>query len=533
MMPQIQSQSNIKERNKNPEFDSEIAGFTNRQMEAIGHLDSGSIKYLLYGGALGGGKSYFLRWYGIRRLMILYEVFGVKQPLGMLACEDYPSLKDRQLQKIAREVPSWLGKMHSDHKDYGRCLILNKRWGSGILCFRNLDDPSKYASAEFAFILVDELTKNEYEVFTHLRTRIRWPGIPDVECQFVAGTNPGSVGHGWVKQLWMKKLFGEEWIKPVDYRPQFAYVPSLADDNPYLGEDYWAMLNTLPLNLRKAFRYGDWNVFLGQAFPEFSEVTHVIKPVDVPRNAPIYMTFDWGHSHPFSVGWWWVDSDERIYRFNEWYGWNGTANEGLRIPDKDIAIGIREREKAYNQKLSEDVMIRLAGHDCFSKRPDIYGAGQGPPTSEVFGKIGIHLTKGDSTRHLKIRQFRERLRVQEDGLPMMFVYDTCQNFIRTIPDITMDDKNIEDADTKTEDHVYDEACHICMARPLAMDKPEKKLSSYDKRIIRLKRGDKDSYTEYAEREQQKTMNDFEKDYEYGEMDEYEDGDDGSLVGTAD
>lgn len=531
-MPQIQLQSNTKKRNSNPDFDTEIACFTPRQMEAITHLDSGDIKFLLYGGALGGGKSYFLRWYAIRRLLILYEVFGVKQPVGMLACEDYPSLKDRQLQKIAREVPIWLGRMHADHKDYGRCLILNKRWGGGIVCFRNLDDPSKYASAEFAFILVDELTKNDYKVFTHVRTRMRWPGVPDIECQFVAGTNPGSVGHGWVKQLWMDKLFSDEWVKPIDYRSQFAYVPSLADDNPHLGEDYWAMLNTLPLNLRKAFRYGDWDVFLGQAFPEFSKEVHVIKPVDVPLNAPIYMTFDWGWGHPFSIGWWWVDSDGRVYRFNEWYGWNGTANEGLRITDSEISRGIIEREKAYGQELIWQDTIRLAGHDCFQKRPDYKGGGQGPPTSEVFGASGIYLIVGDSTRHLKVRQFRERLRIQDDGLPMMFVYNTCENFIRTIPNITMDEKNVEDVNTDTEDHCYDEACHICMARPLAMEKPKEKLSSYDKRILSLYRGDKDSYTEYAEREQMRTMNDLERDFEFGDMDEYEDGgDDGDLVDT--
>jgi len=165
-------------------------------MEAIRHLDSGKIKFLLYGGALGGGKSYFLRWYGVRRLMVLFMHFGIKQAVGMLACEDYPSLKDRQLSKISREFPAWMGKMHQDHRDYGRCFILHEKWGGGVLCFRNLDDPSKYASAEFAFILVDELTKNPYDVFTFLRTRLRWKGLTDVECQLIGATNPGSVGHG-------------------------------------------------------------------------------------------------------------------------------------------------------------------------------------------------------------------------------------------------------------------------------------------------------------------------------------------------
>lgn len=452
------------------DFDTEVAKFTPRQIEAIEHLDSGDIKFLLYGGALGGGKSYFLRWYGIRRLFILAKQ-GIVTPVGMLACEDYPTLKDRQLSKIPREFPPQLGKMHGDHKEHGRCFILNPKMGGGVLCFRNLDDPSKYASAEFAFILVDELTKNEYDVFTHLRTRLRWPGLKDIDCQFVAGTNPGSIGHGWVKQLWMDKTFPTEWIKPKDYRPYFAYVPSKADDNPHLDEDYWATLNTLPPQLRKAFREGDWDIFAGQAFPELSRVVHGIEPIwPIPDNAQIYMTFDWGFGAPFSVLWWWVDNDGTLLCFGEWYGWNGTANQGLRLSDTDVALGILERERKVGLHTRE--IIRLAGPDCFQKKPNYMGGGQGPPTSEVFAKHGLYLKPGDPTRHLKIRAFHERLRLDEDGKPRMLIYKTCEQFFRTISNLVTDDRNIEEIDTSGEDHVFDSACHIIMARPIRPTPPE-------------------------------------------------------------
>ena len=36
----------------------------------------------------------------------------------------------------------------------------------------------------------------------------------------------------------------------------------------------------------------------------------------------------------------------------------------------------------------------------------------------------------------------------------------------------MDENNIEDVDTKGEDHVYDESCHVCMARPLSSIQPK-------------------------------------------------------------
>lgn len=429
---------------------------------------------------MGGAKSYFLRWYGIKRLMDLYRKTGLTNITGMLACEDYPSLQDRQLQKIAFEFPPYLGKMYDKHKIYGKSWILPPEYGSGALCFRNLDDPSKYMSSEWAFILVDELTKNDYDTFTYLRTRLRWPGLEDINCQFIGGTNPGGIGHGWVKQLWMDKKFPPEFLKPIDHSSEFAYVPATADDNPFLDESYWAMLETLPPKLRKAFRYGDWDIFVGQAFPEFSRQIHVIDPIPVPEYAPIYMTYDWGFGAPFSIGWWWVDADNRIYRFAEWYGWNGTGNEGLRLPDSEVAEGIIEREEKMGIQGRDP--LRIGGPDCFQKKANYMGGGQGPPTALTFKEKGLILHPGDAKREVKIRQFRERLRVRQGEKPMMLIYKNCEQFIRTIPNIVMHEHRIEDVDDQCEDHCYDEACHICMARPLGIsdDKTAKLIAEKEK-----------------------------------------------------
>jgi hypothetical protein len=51
--------------------------------------------------------------------------------------------------------------------------------------------------------------------------------------------------------------------------------------------------------------------------------------------------------------------------------------------------------------------------------------------------------------------------------PGMVVYDVCKAFLRTIPALCMDEDNPEDVDTDQEDHVYDEACHACMAKRTA------------------------------------------------------------------
>lgn len=476
------------------DFDVDLAKFTDRQMEAVRHLDGQfenppreAVKFLLYGGALGGGKSYFLRWVLVRLLMFWYMHRGLKNVVVMLACEDYPSLKDRQLSKIGREFPEWLGKGYSDHKDYGRCFVLNNEYGGGVVCFRNLDDSSKYQSAEFAAIAVDELTKNDVETFTFLRMRLRWPGLKDMECPFIGATNPGGIGHNYVKALWMDKNFPIEFIKPVDYRGAFAYVPSKAEDNPHLDAAYWQMLGTLPPHLRGAFKDGSWDVFVGQAFQEWSRSYHIVDPAPhfggetplVPAGRPVYMTFDWGFGKPFSIGWWWIDADGRKFRFNEWYGWNGTPDQGLRLTDSEIAEGIIKREQAMGfmiegrePKIINPQIVRLCDPTCFNKKPDYKGGGQGPSTAEIFINMGLQMRPGDPSRTLKWRQFHEHLRVPRDenevvnGIPMLQVYSHCMHFIRTVPSLVVDPNNIEDIDTSAEDHVADEAALLLMYRPL-------------------------------------------------------------------
>ena len=125
--------------------------------------------------------------------------------------------------------------------------------------------------------------------------------------------------------------------------------------------------------------------------------------------------------------------------------------------------------------LSNRYITRICDPTCMNKKPDPRGGGQGPSTFDEFAKQGLYLNPGDANRALKIRQFRERLKVppppidanQIPELPMLLVYDTCEQFIRTIPYIQTHRTNVEDVDDSGEDHCYDEAALIAMARPLS------------------------------------------------------------------
>ena len=234
---------------------------------------------------------------------------------------------------------------------------------------------------------------------------------------------------------------------------------------------------------------------------------HVIDPVPtfahtdgkkwlVPEGRPLYMTFDWGSARPFSVGWWWIDDDGRKYRFMEWYGWNGTPNQGLHLTDSEIAEGIIKREESIGLHIKEGdrshfiinpQVARICDPTCFNKKPDSHGGGQGPSTAEIFMNMGLQMRPGDPKRVLKWRQFHEHLRIPRDangkvnGVPMLQVYSSCQHFIRTVPSLIVDPNNIEDIDSDGEDHVGDEAALLFMARPLTQlpVKEEKKVPPKD------------------------------------------------------
>lgn len=419
---------------------------------------------LFYGGARFGGKSDFLL------ADFLDGIDYGPYHKGILFRRTYPELEELIFRSQQIYLP--LGAEYQETK---------RQWvfpSGALLKMRFLEqdkDVHRYQGHQYTWVGFDELTNwpTDYP-YTYIFSCARSPqGLP---VRVRASGNPGSVGHAWVKGRFidLAKPF-QIYRDPVTGMAR-VFIPSTLDDNDYAKNDpdYEGRLKSLPPHLYRAHRFGDWDVFVGQVF-NWQTIHHVVKPLPIPDWAPIYMTFDWGFGAPFSVNWFWSDSDGRLFLFSEWYGWNGEMNKGLRLTDSQIAEGIKERERT--QGLEGRKITRIAGPDCFQKRPNYQGGGQGPSTAEIWAEQGLIIHPGDASRILKLRQFHERLRIPEDGrtAPMLQVYDTCTQFIRTIPNLVVDPNNPEDLDTKGEDHIFDAVCHVLMWRALEYRPEEKQI----------------------------------------------------------
>ncbi len=406
---------------------SSIINPSPKQQEFLTAIDN--YKYVLYGGAKGGGKSYCLRW-ALVKLLMKWAKEGHLGVRVALCCEDYPSLKDRQITKIQTEFPRWLGKL-SDNQIQGMSFILNKEFGGGVIALRNLDDPSKFASSEFAAVAIDELTKNSEEVFSQFRSILRWPNIP--KTKFIAGTNPGGIGHTWVKRIWIDKVFSKWEPEPE----QFYFVQAFAKDNPHLAQEYITSLQGLPEALRKAYLEGSWDLFEGQFFEEWRSDLHVTKPFAIPSTWRRFRCIDHGRRAPTACLWGAIDFDGRIYLYREYY------QAGV---DADVNA---QQIKKLSQ--GENYWFTVLDSACFSN------TGSGETISEIYMRNGVSAHPSPKDRVAGWNLFHEYLRADDinNFEPRMVFFDNCVNSIRTIPAMQVDKHRPEDMDSGLEDHCAD------------------------------------------------------------------------------
>ena len=416
-------------------------------------------KYIAYGGARGGGKSWAVRQ---KAKMLCLRYNGIK---CLIVRKTYPEL-------INNHVSPLRGELHgiaTYNKTEKMFTFVN---GSTIkfgYC-ANEGDLDQYQGAEYDVIFIDEATQLQEDWLKKIVACMR--GVNDFPKRTYYTCNPGGPSHGYIKRLFVDRNF-EKGEKPEDYR----FIQAKATDNHALMEaqpEYLEQLDILPDKIRAAWRDGSWNIFFGQFFEDFVDdpehyadkrFTHVIEPFDIPGGWTICRSFDWGFSKPFSCGWWAVDYDGTVYRILEWYGCTKNPDEGIKWPPEKVfeEIARIEREHPY-----------LKGkHITGVADPALWKAETGESFAEKAAKAGVYFNKGDNSRITGWMQCHYRLMFGGDGYPKMYVFDNCRDFIRTIPLLCYDEHKVEDLDTSMEDHVADEWRYFLMTRPIVPQVPEK------------------------------------------------------------
>ena len=429
-------------------------------------------KYICYGGARAGGKSWAIR---VKAILLCLEYPGI---VVLIIRKSYPELTKNHIRPLKKMLRCGQRDAIATYNDKDKTLTFTT---GSIIQFAYLDtqrDMDRFQGTEADIVFLDEATQQPEEYWGDIKACLR--GTNEFPKRIYCTCNPGGQGHGWVKRLWIDRRFNEN-ENPDDY----VFIQSLLTDNTAIMKaqpDYYDQLMSLPPKKRKAWLYGDWNVYEGQIFEDFREEpdmvaaeeagctlsaeqlkkdgrwTHVIEPFEIPDDWTICRSFDWGYAKPFSVGWWAVDFDGRVYRILELYGCTEEANTGLKwIPDQLFAEVQRiEREHRW-----------LRGkHIRGVADPAIWDAQYGQSVAETAMSYGVYFEKGDHERLPGWLQVHYRLAFDGNGYPMMYIFSNCKAFIRTIPTLQYDEHKPEDLDTEGEDHVADEVRYFLMSRPI-------------------------------------------------------------------
>ena len=414
---------------------------------------SATEKYIAFGGARSGGKSWAVR---TKAKLLALRYAGIRL---LILRRTYQELESNHIRFLRQELHGIATYRATDRLftfpngstlEFGYCA--------------NDGDADRYQGAEYDVIFLDECTQLKEQWMRQLAACIR--GVNDFPKRIYYTCNPGGPGHSYIKRLFIDRRF-EAGENPADYR----FIPARVTDNAALLKaqpDYVNQLEALPKRLRLAWLEGRWDVFQGQVFTEFTDDpahyhdrrhTHVIEPFDIPREWRIYRSYDFGYAKPFSCGWWAVDYDGVIYRILELYGCTSTPDEGvLWTPDKQF----REIRRI------EDEHPYLKGRDIRGVAdPAIWDTSRGESVCETALKYRLYFEKGDNRRIPGWMQMHYRMQFDEEGYPQMYIFNTCRGFIRTVPQLMYSDLAPEDVDTKQEDHIADETRYFCMSRPLA------------------------------------------------------------------
>lgn len=382
---------------------------------------------VLYGGAAGGGKSYVqvmdamifaLKYEGSKQLILRRTFAELEKSIIRTVLELYP-----------REIFKFNSSTHTGRFANGSIIDF------GYIA--NEKDVYQYQSAEYDVIRFDELTHFTETQYVYMLSRVR--GANGYPKQMKSSTNPGGVGHQWVKKRFVdpsppnKMFIGEGNLSKV-------FIPALLTDNPFLAKNdpsYRERLEALSEREKKALLYGDWNIFEGQYFDEFDEKVHVCEPFEIPKDWRRYRALDYGLDMLACV-YVAVNSLGQAFVYKE----VGESN----LPISSAAgrvLDMTERDAEGHPM--EEFYLTLAPPDLWNRSQET-----GRSKATIFGDAGLYLTKSNNDREAGWLAIKELLKLDSNGEPRLKIFNTCRDLIKCLPALIRDEK--KPTDCATEPH---------------------------------------------------------------------------------
>lgn len=403
----------------------------------------------LFGGAAGGGKSY-----GQLVDALLYAL-------------KYPKSKQIIFRSTFADLEKSLIRVSLDIyplsiADYNSSKHTWKFNNGSIIDFGYIQyekDVYQYQSAEYDVIRFDELTHFTEFMYTYMISRCR--GANTYPKRIKSSTNPGGVGHTWVKERFIdigepnvihncKLETGEEVTR--------IFIPSLVTDNKFMLEydpEYIKRLDALPEKERKALKYGDWDIYDGMFFPEFKRSIHVIEPFQIPDNWNRYIAMDYGLDM-FAVLFIAIDTKGKAYIYNEVHKSNLIVSEAVQT----LKSYMRQNKYKYI----------YAPPDLWNRNRDT-----GKSTAELFWEGGVDLTKASNNRiagWLNVKEWLRVKKVRHEQTGELYedsdlkIFSNCLNLIKYLPQLQHDEKDPNDVATEPHEptHITDALRYFCVSR---------------------------------------------------------------------
>lgn len=396
-------------------------------------------KRIAFGGARGGGKSFALR---LKLVLLALKQNGIQI---LLLRRTFPELRENHiipLQKMLLNIAKYKTQDRVFEFANGSRIVLG-------YC-KNEADVLQYQGQGYDVIALDEATQFSEFQYQSLTESNRTSAIISVrfEPRMYFTCNPGGVGHEWVKRLFVdRKYINKERAEDYDFIRSSVY------DNKFLldySPDYVRALENLPEQRRKAMLDGNWDVYEGQYFTEFTRDIHVVQPFEIPSHWDVYTTMDYGLdmlAHYYIA----VDEQGFYYVINEIY-------ESDLIVSSAVDV-IKDVERHIKNKIKR----RFAPTDLWNTQ-----SSSGKSTAYLFDDNGLYLTKSDRARLDGWLAVHEMMKIIKDvdGKPTskLKIFSTCHNLIRTLPALQHDTKKIGDVATEPHEltHAPDALRYFCI-----------------------------------------------------------------------